>query len=183
MQTKFLKAFLTGLAFMIIIAAISFSCQKDVLDNQSLQANNAATEDISAQFASAHAPYNLDVILSGPGNNGGFIKFRQDKDTAKIINLNTWVGNLRPNRKYLLQRAVNPITDTTQCSSTAWLTLGEGLQPKSIETDGDGNGHEDLWRDVSAVASGTQFYIHFQVIDSLTLKTVLTSGCYQYTVR
>ena len=62
----------------------------------------------------SHAPYDLDVILYGPGNNGGFIKFRQNKDTAKIINLNTWVGNLRPNHPFLLQRAVNLITDTTQ---------------------------------------------------------------------
>jgi len=179
MKTKFTKAFLAGIAFIVVIATGSFSCQKDaVVKTKTLQA-----EDLSNTSTAKHAPYNLDVILYGPGNNGGFIKFRQNKDAAKIINLDTWVGNLKPNRSYLLQRAVNPITDTTQCSSTAWLTLGEGLEPKSIVTDITGNADVNLWRDVSAIPSGTQFYIHFQVIDSLTSKVVLTSGCYQYTVR
>ena len=67
--------------------------------------------------------------------------------------------------------------------STVWLTLGEGLQPKSIRTDKCGNGYAKLWRDVSIVPSGIEFYIHFQVIDSVNSKTVLTSDCYQYTVR
>ena len=182
MKSKFLKAFLIGLPLVIIIV-IPFSCQKDAMDKQNLQSGTSSSENAINQITSKHAPYNLDVILYGQGDNGGFVKFRQDKDAAKIINLNTWIGNLKPNRSYLLQRAVNAITDTTECSSTAWLTLGEGLAPKSIVTDINGNGDETLWRDVSAIASGTQFYIHFQVIDSLTSKVVLTSGCYQYTVR
>jgi len=182
MKSKFLKAFLIGLPPVIMIV-ISFSCQKDATDKQNPQSGTSSSENIINQMVSKHAPYNLDVILYGHGDNGGFIKFRQNKDAAKIINLDTWIGNLKPNRPYLLQRAVNPITDTTQCSSTAWLTLGEGLEPKSIVTDISGNGDENLWRDVSAIASGTQFYIHFQVIDSLTSNVVLTSGCYQYTVR
>jgi hypothetical protein len=133
--------------------------------------------------------YNLDVTLSsaaskqGHGDRvAGFIKFRQDPDTARIITLDTWVFHLQPNHAYQLQRAVDPIA-TADCLSTAWLTLGAGLVPQSIQTDGKGNGTANLFRNVTAVARGTQFRIHFQVIDAVTLETVLTSDCYQYTVR
>ena len=50
-------------------------------------------------------------------------------------------------------------------------------------TDDKGTGREDLWRDVSSVATGTTFDIHFQIIDENTSAVVLTSDCYQYTVR
>ncbi|MEO6684110.1 MAG: hypothetical protein ABIN48_14905 [Ginsengibacter sp.] len=88
-----------------------------------------------------HSPFNplydLNVSLKSIGKDAGvgFIKFRQDPDTARVITLDTWVKNLRPNHSYLLQRAVNPIADVIGCSSTAWLTLGEGLQSKSILTN------------------------------------------------
>jgi len=132
--------------------------------------------------------YNLDVKLY-PENSethhakgSGAIKFRQDPDTARIITLDTWVNGLAPNHPYLLQRAVNPITDSS-CSSTAWLTLGLGLAPKSIRTDAYGSGHEELFRNITALARGTEFRIHFQIVDSITLVPVLSSDCYQYTVR
>ena len=133
--------------------------------------------------------YNLDVTLLPPNvksdisdHEAGFLKFRQDPDTARIITLDIWVFNLKPNHSYLLQRAVDPITSST-CASTAWLTLGKGLVPQDIPTDAKGNGHEDLFRNVTAVARGSQFRIHFQIIDATTLETVLTSDCTQYTVR
>ena len=133
--------------------------------------------------------YNLDVTLLPPtskggiGENGGaYIKFRQNPSTPKIINLDTWVFHLQPNHSYSLQRAVDPITAST-CLSTAWLTLGMGLVPQAIQTDAQGNGYEALFRNISAVASGTQFRIHFQIIDGVTGETVLTSDCTQYTVR
>ena len=130
-------------------------------------------------------PYDLDIVLRGQSKihqSVGFIKFRQNPDPAQIITLDTWVSNLTPNHTYLLQRAVNPITDNT-CTSIAWLTLGEGLQPQSIQTNDKGDGSANLWRDISAIARGTSFNIHFQVIDAITLTPVLTSDCYQYTVR
>ena len=125
--------------------------------------------------------YDLDVRLAGMSKDAGagFIKFRQNPD----IELNTWVTKLLPNHSYVLQRAVNPVADPTGCSSTAWLTLGEGLQPKSIVTDAHGNGNANLWRDVTAIARGTAFHIRFQVLDATTLATVLTSNCFDYTVR
>ena len=133
--------------------------------------------------------YNLDVALlpvntkvDDGKNPEGFIKFRQDPDTARIITLDTWVVNLKPNHAYSLQRAVDPIS-TADCLSTAWLTLGKGLVAQNIQTDGRGNGVESLFRNVTAVARGTAFRIHFQIIDAVSSEVVLTSGCYQYTVR
>jgi hypothetical protein len=133
--------------------------------------------------------YNLDVTLSpltaksGLGDHsGGFLKFRQDPDTARIITLDTWVFNLLPNHAYALQRAVDPIS-APDCVSTAWLTLGKGLVPQAINTDAKGDGEADLFRDVTSVARGTQFRIHFQIIDLATGEAVLESDCTQYTVR
>ena len=130
--------------------------------------------------------YNLNVMLRGDAktspNGSGYMEFRQDPDTARIIDLNTWVRNLQPNHSYFLQRAVNPITDA-DCSSTAWLTLGLGLVPQDIQTDAHGDGHADLWRAVTSIARGTPFHIHFQIVDATTMETVLTSDCYDYTVR
>jgi len=136
-------------------------------------------------------PYNLDVVLNSgeikkdfdsKSSGFGFIKFRQDPNVPLTITLDTWVFNLTPNHDYLLQRAVNPITDN-DCSSTSWLTLGKGLVSQPIHTDDFGNGMENLFRNVPASVEGTSYHIHFQIIDAVSLATVLTSDCYQYTVR
>ena len=129
-----------------------------------------------------NAPFNLEAILTAENGGSGLVKFRQNSDTARIINLDTWVRDLLPNHAYMLQRAVDPVA-TWQCLSTAWLTLGLGLQPKALITDNKGRGTAPLWRDITAIPRGTQFNIHFQVIDSVTSAVVLTSDCYQYTVR
>ena len=146
------------LAFAVIAFAFN-SCTKDKLEDPE---------------------YNLDVSLAG-GKGQGYIKFRQDPDAAKIINLDIKVNRLAPNREYLLQRAVDSADNN--CTSTAWLTLGKGLTPQSIKTDNAGNGEEALWRDVTALPTGAKYDIHFQVIDAVSLEVVLTSGCYQYTIR
>ena len=70
---------------------------------------------------------------------------------------------------------VNGPTDNT--------TLGKGLTPQSIFTDDEGTGREELFRNLSAFPSGATFDIHFQVIDAATGDVVLTSDCYQFTVR
>jgi hypothetical protein len=130
--------------------------------------------------------YNLDVVLKGnlKEKQLGFIKFRQDPDTNRIITLKTRIENLIPNHEYLLQRAVDAANDVDGvCAGSAWLTLGKGLTSQSILTDAHGNGSEELWRDVTAAARGTSFDIHFQIIDAATLAVVLTSDCYQYSVR
>jgi hypothetical protein len=157
-----------GLMMFFIISFIA--CDKSVPGNDDL------------------GPFNINVTLlpvdlkTGGGLEQGFIKFRQDPDTNRIITLDTYVANLKPNHDYLLQRAVNPITDA-DCTSTAWLTLGKGLVAQSIHTDGRGDGHELLFRDITSIARGTTFRIHFQIIDAVTMDPVLNSDCDQYTVR
>jgi hypothetical protein len=166
MNKKFTSSRMLAMIVIISAIAVFYGCRKEI--------------------PPADQPYDLDVKLIGEGkglNTTGFLKFRQDPDTARIIDLDTWVYGLSPDHAYLLQRAVNPIADTTGCSSTAWLTLGLGLAPTSIHTDAHGDGHADFWRDVTSVARGTEFHIHFQVVDSLTSETVLASDCYNYTVR
>ena len=173
-------------SLIIIIAIIFFSCKKDNTTMEQLQPKNSETVDVAFKtlkgFTPAIPPYDLDVILRGRDNNVGYVMFRQDPDPAKIITLNTWIRNLIPNHSYKLQRAVDTNLDGN-CTGTSWLTLGEGPQPKSIVTDKHGNGNAELWRDVTAIQSGTSFDIHFRVIDAVTLDVVLTSNCYRFTVR
>jgi hypothetical protein len=128
-------------------------------------------------------PFNLEVILrdvtGGPGF--GHVKFRQPNDDNKIVFLETWVRDLAPNHSYLVQRAVDTALDGN-CASTAWLTLGKGLAPQAITTDDRGTGREHLFRNLAALPTGSQFDIHFRVIDTVTLAPVLQSGCYRFTV-
>jgi len=123
--------------------------------------------------------FNLEIILRGEGF--GLVKFRQPNDGDFIIYLDVWLRDLAPNTTYLLQRAVDPIVDDN-CTSTAWLTLGKGLQPQSITTDETGTGREELFRSVAAFPPGSEFDIHFRVIEEATSAVVLTSPCYQFTI-
>ncbi|HAH25224.1 MAG TPA: hypothetical protein DCL77_15950 [Prolixibacteraceae bacterium] len=126
-------------------------------------------------------PFNFEVILRGNEDQLGLIKFRQDSGAAKIVTLDTKVRNLEPNHEYLLQRAVDAFDGI--CTSTAWLTLGKGLTPQSILTDEEGNGSEILWRNISAIPSGTTFDIHFRLVDAVSMTQVLNSDCYAYMVK
>ena len=166
----------------LLIVSISFftlSCQKEVSRSQQPQ------EEFATTIGTADNPtFNLEVILRGDGDRFGHIKFRQDADPSKIIVLDTWVRDLEPNHQYLMQRAVDAANVVDgDCTSTSWLTLGKGLTPQSILTDENGKGSEELWRDVSAVASGAAFDIHFRIVDASTMAVVLNSDCYQYVVR
>ena len=87
-----------------------------------------------ALAAGAHAaaetpPFNLEVILRDIGDGKGFgqVTFRQRNDDSKVVLLDTWVRDLAPNHSYRLQRAVDQTLDG-DCTSTAWLTLGSGLE-------------------------------------------------------
>jgi hypothetical protein len=122
--------------------------------------------------------FNLEVILRGDGF--GHVKFRQPNDDAFIVNLDVWVRDLLPNTSYLLQRAVDTNVDD-DCTSTDWLTLGKGAQSQSITTDATGTGRETLFRILPALP-GTEFDIHFRVIEEDTREVVLTSKCYQFTI-
>lgn len=164
---------------LVSVVLSSVSCQKEVSQKQQPQ------EEIATTIGTANNPtFNLEVILRGEGGSLGHVKFRQDVDPSKIIILGTWVRDLEPNHQYLLQRAVDAANVVDgNCTSTSWLTLGKGLTPQSILTDDKGKGSEELWRDISAIASGAAFDIHFRVVDATTMEVVLTSDCYQYVVR
>jgi len=180
-------------ALLTVVILLAISCQKEGLQTDNKQ--NPLDEKVSSsanQNNLSNPPYDLNVRLVGACNEDeseddcpvGHLKFRQDPDPEKIIDLNVKVHNLLPDHEYLFQRAVDAINQVDgNCTSTTWLTLGKGLTPQSIVTDSQGNGEEDLWRDVTAVPSGSKFDIHFQIIDAATNVVVLTSDCYQYQVR
>ena len=149
----------------------------------------AALAMVGTAAARADSPatpnFNLEVILrpaaGGSADGFGLVKFRQPKDADKIVYLGVWVRNLAPNRSYLLQRAVDTTADDV-CTGTNWLTLGQGLAPQAITTDETGTGRADLFRNLAAIPLGTEFDIHFRVIDAMTSAVVLESACYQFRV-
>ncbi|HKB42751.1 MAG TPA: hypothetical protein VKC90_00090 [Chitinophagaceae bacterium] len=171
-----------GLFSIVMITYTISSCQKSVIE----PASNLNQEIASATNDNAPTPaqpnFNLEVILRNEADGFGHVKFRQDNDIDKIVMLDTWVRNLKPNHEYKLQRAVDTNLDGN-CTGTAWLTLGKGLVAQSIFTDESGTGSEQLFRNLSAFASGMTFDIHFQIIDAETSAVVLTSDCYQFTIR
>ena len=144
-----------------------------------LSSSAAAQVPDSGSWGPETPNFNLEVILRADGF--GHIKFRQPNDGTFIINLDVWVRDLAPNTSYLLQRAVDSNVDD-DCTSTAWLTLGKGPQPQSITTDDTGTGREQLFRNVAAFPPGSEFDIHFRVIEQATGAVVLTSQCYQFTI-
>ncbi len=142
----------------------------------------AAQADVGPPWGPETPNFNLEVVLrpaaGGPDNGFGLVKFRQPNDENKIILLDVWVRNLLPNHTYNLQRAVDMDAPDGVCSSETWLTLGP------ITTDAGGTGRAALSRAVTAVPTGKEFDIHFQVIDPAASPptVVLQSDCYQYTV-
>jgi hypothetical protein len=119
--------------------------------------------------------FNLEVVLRPVAGGSGFglVKFRQPKDADKIIYLDTWVRDLAHDHTYSLERAVDTAVND-RCDGTNWLPLG------SIGTDADGSGRAALSRSVATIPLGTEFDIHFRVVDATGV--VLESGCYQYVV-
>jgi hypothetical protein len=117
------------------------------------------------------------------GDGFGLVKFRQPNDGDKIVYLDVWVRDLLPDASYSLQRAVDTQVDGN-CTSSSWLTLGKGLTPEPILTDGSGTGRAELWRDLGAFATGARFDIHFRVIQSGTSPEVvpLRSDCYEFAI-
>jgi hypothetical protein len=156
------------------------ACRKEI--NQSQQESQIFPVSLKAN--AEKPPFNIEVILRGEDDGFGHVRFRQDNDVEKIINLDVWVRDLEPNHEYLMQRAVDAmnVVDGT-CVSTSWLTLGKGLIPQSILTNESGTGSEALWRSVAAIPSGSAFDIHFRVVDAISMEVVLTSDCYKYIVR
>jgi hypothetical protein len=145
----------------------------------------AAQADVGLPWGPATPNFNLQVILQpvagGPDNGFGLVKFRQPKDADKIVYLDVWVRDLAPSHSFYLQRATDSSVND-DCIGTNWLTLGQGIVPETITTDQTGTGRADLFRNLAAIALGTQFDIHFRVIDAVTSAVVLESACYRFTV-
>ena len=167
----------------IVFAIVLSACADTPVAPTTPGASSSDAASAVAQSARPWGPetphFNLEVILRGEGF--GLVKFRQPNDDALVIHLDTWVRDLAPNTRYLLQRAVDVNVDDN-CTSTAWLTLGKGLQPQSITTDANGTGREQLFRSVAAFPVGSEFDIHFRVIPEGSSAAVLTSQCYQFTI-
>ena len=139
----------------------------------------ALSADVSGP---ATPPFNDEIILRAVGDGSGFghVKFRQPKDEELVVHLDVWVRDLAPNASYRLQRAVDTNVND-DCTGTSWLTLGEGPTPRAIVTDDGGTGRAALWRTLSASLLGTEFDIHFRVLDA-SGAVVLESACYQFVV-
>jgi len=186
MKTLFSKrpgaiGLLKSLCLLVILAACSD--EPEILPSRP---NATTTEESNARLGQNlnRINYDLNVLLftTERSSTMGFIKFRQYVDGAQMVNLDTRVHGLEPNTNYLLQRAVDTTLDG-DCTSTTWLTLGKGLDPFPITTNDKGSGEAELFRSVAAAPVGTTFDIHFQIVKESTSEVVLTSDCYQYTVR
>jgi hypothetical protein len=161
------------------------------MNNTRRSAVAAVTLLAALAFAGAARPatpnFNLEVVLrpiaGGPDSGFGLVKFRQPKDTEKIVFLGVWMRDLAPGLDYQLQRATDSNVDD-DCTGTNWLTLGRGTDPTTtkITTDERGTGRADLFRDLTAIPLGMEFDIQFRVIDAGTSAPVLQSACYQFVV-
>src|SRR5256886_7776051 len=113
--------------------------------------------------------FTLQVVLrpvDGATDTGfGLVKSRQPKDAQKIVYLDVWVRDLGPNHSYLLQRAVDTNVND-DCTGTSCLALGKGLVTEAIATDETGTGRANLFRNLASIPLGTEFDIHFRVIDA-----------------
>src|SRR5438093_13321267 len=136
----------------------------------------AARADSGASLAVILRP-----VAGTPVGGFGLGKFRQPKDADKIVYLDVWVRDLAPSHSYYLQRATD-LTVNDACSGTNWLTLGQGSVVQAITTDETGTGRASLFRNLAAIPLGTQFDIHFRIVDVATTAVALESACYQFTV-
>ena len=166
------------LSLVSAVALLAGACSDPKLGPSALAAAGKPVFAAGQPWGPETPHFNLEVVLRGDGF--GLVKFRQPNDADKTVYLDTWVRDLAANTSYLLQRAVDTNVDD-DCTSTAWLTLGKGTQPQAITTDETGTGREQLVR-ITTAPVGSQFDVHFRVIDAITGAVVLTSACYQFTI-
>jgi hypothetical protein len=125
----------------------------------------------------------LNAAAGGPEDGTGVVKFRQPRDENKIVYLKVGAQGLRPNAAYYLERATDMEVNDDCAAATNWLRLGAGLISSAMATDNTGSGRAFLFRDLAAVPEGTQFDIHFRLVDATTNAVALVSDCHQFTVR
>ena len=161
----------------ILLAAFAATACKD---GPTTPQQIAVAGTVQADRSTGDTPnYNLEVILRGDGF--GHVKFRQPgNDDAHTVFLGVWVRDLEPNTTYQLQRAVDTTLDGN-CTGTAWVTLGFN-SPGSFTTDDKGTATADFFRTFTS-SIGSTFDIYFRVVLAGTTTAVLTSDCYQFTIR
>src|ERR1017187_8153923 len=106
MKAKITRATMVKVVLITVLFTTIFSCVKNF-------PIGGSDNPVNGKPA-----YNLDVFLGSPVKNSpgsGFIEFRQNPDSAGIVTLDTRISHLEPNHSYVLERAVNPIADTTGC--------------------------------------------------------------------
>lgn len=168
----------------LIATLVTIACREVPTSPGALSVNTSVAMDRSTGTT---PNYNLEVLLrpAGSGDGFGHVKFREpaNDDIARRAYLDVWVRDLEPSTRYQLQRATDNIADGN-CVGTNWLTLGEGTQARSIVTDERGTGRAELFRDLP-VPAVPAIDIHFRVIleNSQPAVVVLTSECYQFTIR
>jgi hypothetical protein len=152
-----------GLLGMLAVAAIAFA------PAASGSSRTPATPNFNIEAT-------LLPVQGGSADGFGLVRFRQPKDADVVAYLDVWVRDLAPGT-YLVQRAVDPVVNDV-CTGTNWPmpTLG------AVTTDLSGTGRVQLSRSLAAIPLGTEFDIHFRVIDASTSAVVLQSGCYQFVV-
>ena len=125
------------------------------------------------------------LMLSGSG--WGRIVFRQPEDGEAKIFFVTWLRELKPRTRYLLQQAIDPVTDGV-CTGGAtnpaeWVTIGTGTKPFTITTGERGGFHAPLYRPLPRRLVGTTFDSHLRLIEEASGAVVQKSGCFQFQVN
>ena len=161
----------------LAVALIGVACTSE---SPTAPAALTAAADRSASHLATGPRTDLNVELNGAGEAEGSIRFRQPNDGLIQISLDTRIEGLAPDHDYYLQRAA--LVMGNGCVDGGWLTLGLGTVVTPIHTDGEGEGHAMLFRNLPATLVGTAFDIHFQIIDATTSAVVMQSRCYQYIV-
>lgn len=174
---------------MLFVSLLFWACTNDAdvtpvrPDSFSDPLSARESNDARKSFSPEDPRYNLNVFFHEESRKTfGFLRFRQFENETQLIHLYTWVHGLEPNTSYVLQRAVDTTLDGN-CTGVAWLSLGDGMVPKSIVTDNLGSGYAELWRSVAAIPVGTVFDIHFQIVNQSTSAVAFASDCYQYKVH
>jgi hypothetical protein len=126
-------------------------------------------------------PFDINVLLFSANRVEGLILFRQPNDGVTTIFLETYLGGLKPNHDYYLERAAQTLG--LGCTDAGWLRLGLGTVVTPIHTNWRGFGAATLNRTLPPALIGVSFDIHFRVLDAETGAVVLQSKCRQYTAR
>ena len=97
---KDVKLIATLFSVVMIGFAISSFTKSTIGSSSSVCSGTGRPQFCSFECANPPNPnFNLEVILRGEGKSFGHVKFRQDNDADKVIDLGVWVRDLEPNHR------------------------------------------------------------------------------------